>query len=382
MTRSFAVAALLAASAAAQLNITQVSQFTNAVFAGNGTIGVCTDSFSGDIWVIDFSNTINLHRFDVAGNLLSSHATNTCTPAMTSPNDITQDRTTGDLWLVDNDTPGKILRFSTTGACLTGGFTLGSAYLNPVAIVHHPVLNTFFIGINGAVVQWTTTGTNLGQAFAVFGGAICSGITYVPATGNFLASQSSTNVITELSPTGLVVSTTPLAGVTNIQGLDYDPNSGLITVADNTNVTIHVYSYIPAAPAYQIDQAAASLRVNGVLGSATHPATINLGLNQSASVTFSSITPGSLWELAIGSAPLVPAGQGGIVLSDGQILNVDITDPALLLLWSFFQSPPFQGFTGSISSPVPVALSAQLALVDGSTPSGLRLSQPVRIVIQ
>src|SRR6185503_10937646 len=98
--------------------------FTHSLFAGNGTIGVCTDSFTGAGWVVDFSNTINLHRFTVGGTLLSSHPTNTCTPSMTSPNDITQDRATGDLWLVDNDTPGKVLRMNTAGTCL-GGFTLG-----------------------------------------------------------------------------------------------------------------------------------------------------------------------------------------------------------------------------------------------------------------
>jgi hypothetical protein len=376
--------AILALPATAQLTLVTAGSFTHPIFAGNGTIGVCSDSFTGDVWVIDFSNSVNLHRFNLLGTLLSSHPTNICNPSMTSPNDITQDRSTGDLWLVDNDSGGKVLRFSTAGTCL-GGFLLNSAYVNPVSIVHHPVSGSLFIGHTGAVANWSAAGQNLGGGFTLTfpsGSTIVSGLTYMPSTSRFLASQSSGSNIHEISPAGAILSTTSMAayGITNIQGIDFDPVSSLLLVADNSTVTIHIFQV--GSPEFQTNQPGSSLDINGVQGTGLSPASVSLALGQSGTVNATSSNLGLVWELGIGSAPLIPASQGALVLSDGQIVNLDPADPTLVLLWNYFQSPPFQNFSAPVSSSSALAASAQIVVADPVSVTGIRVSQPVRLVIQ
>jgi hypothetical protein len=387
LPRTIITIVVLAVSLPAQLSLTPVGSFTHPVFAGNGTIGVCKDSFSNDVWVVDFSNTVNLHRFSQTGTLLSSHPTNTCTPSMTSPNDLTQDRATGDLWLVDNDSPGKVLRFSTTGACLSGGFTLGSLYLNPVSMTVVPGTQNLLIGHTGATVLWSMAGTNLNGGFSVAGfltsGTIISGITAYPLTGNYLLTSSGGNTVYEVTPTGTLVSTTPLAsyGVNNIQALDFDPSSGLLVVADNTTVTIHMFQ-LATGPQFQTNQPEASLDLNGLVGTSFAPATLTVPINQIVTLNGSSTLTGAGWDIVVSTVPLLSVFQGAPVLPDGQILNINFFDPGLFFINGFFNGPPFANFAAPFSVGAPINFSAQMAVLDPSIPTQVRLSQPVRLIVQ
>lgn len=374
-------AVLLESAGFAQVALSYVASFTHPVFAGNGTIGICTDSATGDIWVVDFSNTINLHRFDTSGNLLSSHPTNVCTPSMTSPNDLTQNRQDGTLWLVDNDSPGKVLQFSTSGTCI-GGYTLGSAYSNPVSIAYNSLTADLKIGHTGSIASWSTTGTNLGINFTpgTYGG-IVSALTHIPAIDHYLYATGSTT-LTEIDGTGAFVANHVLTPApVGIQGADYDPTTGRVVVADNSTVTIYIYQDMNFGSQYQTNQARASLLVNGAIGSGLIPANVTLGLGQPGTIAFASTLTGASWEVLLGVAPLVSAGSGGLISSDSQILNIDLTDPFLLLVNNFFQSPPFANFSVPFSFANPVSFSLQFAVLDAQATSGLRLSQPVRVQV-
>lgn len=370
---------------AAQVSLTPVTSFTHPIFAGNGTIGVCTDSFTGDIWVVDFSNTVNLHRFDIQGNLLSSHPTNVCTPSMTSPNDLTQDRLTGDLWLVDNDTGGKVLQFSTAGTCI-GGFVLGSAYTNPVALAFNTSTGNLMIGHTGAVAEWSTAGVNLNSGFSTGPAGIpgiVSGLTYIPSSDHYLASASGSSSLTELTATGALVQSIPLGqhGVINIQAVDYDPFTGQVVVADNNTVTLHIYQDAGTAPQFQVNQTEAYFALNGIQGTSSSPATVQISPGASVALTAASTLIGSFFELAIGASPLVSVNQGALVTIDAQILNIDITDPFLSVMFNYFQSPPFVPISAPVLFPSAGAFSFQFGILDPSVGSGLRLSQPVRLLI-
>lgn len=135
-------------------------------------------------------------------------------------------------------------------------------------------------------------------------------------------------------------------------------------------------------PEYQVNQPGASLVVGGVLGTSQAFALVNLSSGQSTIASFTSNNQGQPWEAGIGNAPLIPLSLGALTTVDGQILNLDITDPALTLLWNLFQSPPFVNLTLPVAFTGPSTLSIQLAVLDPGASSGLRLSQPVRVIVQ
>ncbi len=384
MTRSFLLCALLALPLAAQLSFIPAGSFTNAVFAGNGTIGVCMDSNSGDIWVVDFSNDVNLHQFTTAGTLINSYPTNTCNPSLTSPNDITQDRNTGTLWLVDNDTPGEVLNYSLAGACGTG-FGLGNAYVNPVGMTHHPVRNSLFISHAGQVNEWSTTGQNLNFSFVptvASPSTIIAGITYYPPTGNFLIVLG-TSTIYEVDITGVVLGqfVVPTPGVSGLQGIDFEPVSGRLVVCDNPTVTIHVFQGPVGGTGYQINTASASLDFNGTMGSFSSPALFATPMNTPFTLNASSLAIGVPFDFLISQAQLLTPTTGAVVTSDGQIINVNLNDPTLAYFWNFFQSPPFANFSAPVQVGIPGGYSIQMVVLDPFSQIGFSVSQPTRLTV-
>jgi len=135
-------------------------------------------------------------------------------------------------------------------------------------------------------------------------------------------------------------------------------------------------------PQYQVNQLGSSLDVNGVTGTQFMPASVSLAVNQQGVLTLSSTNSGLPWDMAFGQAPLIPVAQGALMLSDGQIINVDFTDPALGFWFNVFQGPPFANVQVPFSVPAPATASLQMANIDPGSPTGVRLSQATRIVVQ
>ncbi|MEE2712589.1 MAG: hypothetical protein VX913_07440 [Planctomycetota bacterium] len=139
-----------------------------------------------------------------------------------------------------------------------------------------------------------------------------------------------------------------------------------------------------AAPEFQVDQSEASAAVNGVFGTAVSPATLTVAIGGIANYSLSSTTlVGAPWDIVIGVAPLVSASAGGITLTDGQIVNVDLTDPALTYLFTpTFNGFPFVNLSGTLGTGFAMTRSFQMGLIDPGTASGLRLSQATHLIVQ
>jgi hypothetical protein len=97
---------------------------------------------------------------------------------------------------------------------------------------------------------------------------------------------------------------------------------------------------------------------------------------------FGSTNIGMPYDLVLGLAPLVTATGGGVVGPEGQIVNVDLTDPTLAFLYNGFLSPPFAPASLSFVPSTPAGLSMQMAVADPIALIGIRLSQPTRLTIQ
>ncbi|NRA95976.1 MAG: hypothetical protein HRU14_07165 [Planctomycetes bacterium] len=138
------------------------------------------------------------------------------------------------------------------------------------------------------------------------------------------------------------------------------------------------------APEFQVDQAEASATVNGVLGTSAAPAMVTVAIGGLAGYSLSSTTLiGAPWDIAIGVLPLVPASAGGFTLADGQIVNIDLTDPALTYLFTpSFSGFPFVNLGGTLGTAIPMVRSFQMGLIDPATASGFRVSQPTRLIVQ
>lgn len=135
---------------------------------------------------------------------------------------------------------------------------------------------------------------------------------------------------------------------------------------------------------YQVNQAAATFTVNGTTSDGTAAATVTTTAGSPVSIAFQSTLTGNAWDLGFGTAALVPLSAGAVTSSDNQIVNLDLADPSAGTWFGILQtSPPFQSFTvPALTFPVPQSLSAQMAVAAPGNPSGLALSQAVRLIVQ
>ena len=132
---------------------------------------------------------------------------------------------------------------------------------------------------------------------------------------------------------------------------------------------------------YQVNTPLARMIVDGVVGSISSPATVNLAVGQVAMVSFQSSNAGTVWDVGMGAAPLIPASGGAFLSPDGDLVNIDLADPLFSFLWGGFASPPFANMTLPISFAAPTSISGQLAVGDPTSITGARLSQPVRVIV-
>ena len=159
----------------------------------------------------------------------------------------------------------------------------------------------------------------------------------------------------------------------------YDDVLTLNTIADV------MANGVPLFPEYQTNSWRASFSVDGVQGTQLAAATVTIPVGAQATLGFSSFNLGQPWDLGSGVAPLVPTSAGGLLSSDGQVVNLDVTDPTLSTWFNFLQGPnwgPLLALSIPFSVPVAASVSAQMIVASPSLPSGVALSQPVRLVVQ
>lgn len=137
-----------------------------------------------------------------------------------------------------------------------------------------------------------------------------------------------------------------------------------------------------APGSYQVNQLGCTLLVNNVSGSLAAPANLSVAPGAGVTVQLTSINQSQLWDLGYGTNPLVPLASGALTSSDGQVVNLDLSDPALGSWFNVMQNaPPFQDLQVVVTAfpGPPVALQAIVA--DPTKSSGVSLSQATRITI-
>lgn len=93
-----------------------------------------------------------------------------------------------------------------------------------------------------------------------------------------------------------------------------------------------------------------------------------------------SRNPGMPWDLGVTPGPGVPANRlPGVFTPGGQALNLDVFAPGFRFLLGGTFSQPFVPQTVPVTSAVPLAFSAQLAVVDPQLPDGVALSALSRV---
>jgi len=137
-------------------------------------------------------------------------------------------------------------------------------------------------------------------------------------------------------------------------------------------------------PEYQTNGFSASLDINAVLSNGTAPAITNGTIGSTNNLNFFSFLPGQQWDLAYSVSPLVPRSACPLQTTNGQVLNLDLTDPAFgTWFGGGFNggSWPFANFNVNFSFPVATSISAQFAIIAPNLADGIALSQGVRVVI-
>ncbi len=138
------------------------------------------------------------------------------------------------------------------------------------------------------------------------------------------------------------------------------------------------------APSYQLNQANASFDFGGVVGQACDPAVATSCGPGPVNANVSSPLTGNGWDLVadLGSG-LVPLGGGGFSFgSAGQIVNVNLGSPTLLIL-NGFTFPPFPGnFSVPLSALPPFTVAGQFVILDATQPDGARLSSGAELRFQ
>ncbi len=146
----------------------------------------------------------------------------------------------------------------------------------------------------------------------------------------------------------------------------------------------------PPAFDYQTNQPAARLTINNVSGSACVPTVISQNVYSctpvvpaTGTIAVGSTQIGLPWDFVMSPLPLVPASSGGLVLPDGQIVNLNLGGPLSFLNGFLGAVWPGVGLPGVNSTTLTVGytlaattdLTVQAVFIDPSTSSGIRLSQ-------
>lgn len=135
-------------------------------------------------------------------------------------------------------------------------------------------------------------------------------------------------------------------------------------------------------PEYQVNSPVAGLDVNGIVGTTAAPALVTVPSGGTATLTLASVSSGVIWEMGYGVQPLIPASGGAYTTSDGQLVNLDVTDPGFGTWFNGFASPGFTAFSATISPPGPQTVALQMGIFDPTQLSGVSLSQATRVTVQ
>lgn len=142
------------------------------------------------------------------------------------------------------------------------------------------------------------------------------------------------------------------------------------------------YSLGGGGAAWQVNQPEASLSFGGTnAGPCSGPGSRTVCPGSVFTASLNSTLLGAGWEVGFHLGSAVSASGGGLTLPNGNVLNLDLANPTLTLL-NGGAFPPFPGpLSVPVSFPAPLTLVAQMAVLDPSTPGGVRLSQANELIV-
>ncbi len=133
------------------------------------------------------------------------------------------------------------------------------------------------------------------------------------------------------------------------------------------------YAQASSTPEYQVNQSGSTLDVNGVQGNTFVAASVSPCVNETFTVNSGS-TSGLAWDVLLSSIALVPASQGALATTSGQLVNINLAAFNFFLGGAFTNT--YAPFSLPSSFPVPVDIYLQQANIDVSNPDFISLSQP------
>lgn len=132
-----------------------------------------------------------------------------------------------------------------------------------------------------------------------------------------------------------------------------------------------------SASLYQLNQANAAFDIDGVSAGACALTELSRCVGAVVNVTIGGLA-GAPFDVVLTAGNVVSATGGGLVLSSGQIFNLNIADPTLTYAFGGFTSPLFP-VTLPYTLAFPLDLSLQLAAITPGAPDGISLSQATRL---
>jgi len=160
-----------------------------------------------------------------------------------------------------------------------------------------------------------------------------------------------------------------------------DTHPGDITVTHYKNNQTFTFPAAPppAQPDFMVNQPAASADIDGLTNNGlVGPIRKTLNFGGNASINFSSdvTTAGSLQDIFVQSGDAHPASGSGTAFPGGQIVNLDLSQP-MSQLWNW--QPTTSSSIPFTAPPVPLDLTAQMAVTDTSSAIGFHVSAAVEL---
>jgi hypothetical protein len=243
-----------------------------------------------------------------------------------------------------------------------------------------------WVGHENSAMGWILSGSG-----SVLHGGPAS-LTFMPIYMNVVIPPFTTRAfyVTATSATPSLIANTPgvgelgsaLAGDINLElrggiGKDhaFGTSHGLPTDGRLWNGRV---VYLASHPAYETNDPRSSLTLDGELGTRCAPAITSRMIGTWVTLDVASQNVGMGHMVVLGFSPLVPTGQGALETPSFQVVNVDTSDPNLLVLGS--DLPVFLGNYPLVFStpPLPVVTS-QMINLDPTHPDGYAISQPVQL---
>ncbi len=313
---------------------------------------------------------IDLFTLDLGGTGLYRLDTSTGAPTLVAPvapagwQDITWDPSTGQFFAVNQN--NTLYSISIAGVATLIGSTPSTYLLTGLAVDSQGTLWAIaFFGTGTLGTLDKTTGAfTVVQTTTVTG---IQGMSFDPSTGLLYGTNTNNSSLYQIDTnTGAATLVGAHgAGVVFAKGLSFGNGSCLI-------------------PQYQVNSLASSFNLDLIFGTTCSPALRVATVGATVTANFASTNVGLGFELVLSAGMILPRNGGAIVTATNQLFAVDLAAPGLVFL-NGGGAPefgvPFPGPFGAqfLAPSGPLEMGGQMINLDAASAEGFTLSQPCRL---